>query len=59
MVDQIAQLLGIIGFDAPQPQTMAELIPYLLHAGIAVGLLVALIKMFKSIIALLMGHPRI
>ena len=60
MIEVLAQLFGIIGLDTTPPQTFSELIPYLLQCGLAVGLVAAIFRMFRTIInALVTRNPRL
>lgn len=58
MIDPILEMLGIIGLELAQPETLGELIPELLKVFVAIGMLLAIIKLFKFIISLVMGKPR-
>lgn len=55
MVDTLAQFFGVIGLNTTPPQTMAELIPYLLTVFLGIALIAAIFKMFKGIVMFLMG----
>lgn len=60
MTDLVAQWLGIVGMDGPPPETLAELIPYLLHVFVGIGITVAILRMFKAVImALVTRNPRL
>ena len=59
MTDTITQMLGIMGLDKAPPETLAELIPYLLHVAVGIGLLVAIFGMFRAIVmSIINGKPR-
>ena len=60
MVEAIAQFFGIIGLDITPPATMGELIPYLLTVAVGIGLLLAIFRLFRSIImGLITRNPRV
>ena len=60
MTDLVAQWLGVIGMDGPVPQTLAELIPYLLHVFVGIGLTVGILRMFRAVVmALVTRNPRL
>jgi hypothetical protein len=60
MVETLAQFFGIIGLDTTPPETMAELIPYLLTIGVGVGLVLAIFKLFRSIVlGIITRNPRV
>ena len=60
MVDVLAQFFGIIGLDTTPPQTMGELIPYLLYLAVGVGLVLAIFRMFRAVVvALVTRNPRL
>jgi hypothetical protein len=51
MVQVIAQLCGIIGIDLTPPQTMAEVLPWMLQAVIGLALIwffFSMVRMFVS-----------
>lgn len=57
MVEQLAQLLGIIGLDITPPETMGELLPYLFMVFLGFALLGAIIRLFRFFASLIM-RPR-
>ena len=60
MVDILAQWLGVIGLDGPLPATFSELIPYLLYVFVGIGLMVAILRMFRAVVmALVTRNPRL
>ncbi len=60
MIETLAQFFGIIGLDMAPPQTLGELIPYLLQVFLAFALLAAIFRLFRSIVmALVTRNPRL
>ena len=58
MIESVKQLLGIVGLELARPQTMGELIPYLLEIFVAIGMLLAMFNLFKFLVSLVFGKPR-
>ncbi len=56
MTDIIAQFLGVVGVSDVPPGTLSELIPYLLHVFVGIGVLVFILRMFRSIVMALVTH---
>lgn len=60
MIDILVQMLGIIGVGMAPPQTMSELIPYLLVVFTGFCLMAAIFRLFRSIVmALITRNPRL
>lgn len=58
MIQVISEFFGIIGQDIAPPETLAELIPYLLQVFLAFALVGAIFAMFRAIIYGLTGRGR-
>lgn len=60
MVDILAQFFAIVGLDTTPPETMSELIPYLLTVFVGLALIAAIFGLFRSIVmALVTRNPRL
>lgn len=60
MIDILAQFFGIIGMEITPPETFSELIPYFLQVVLAIGLIVAIFRLFRGIInGLITRNPRV
>ncbi len=57
MVEIVAEFFGIIGVDVP-PQTLAELIPYLLHVFVGVALVSAVFRVLGRLAEVIMDFRR-
>lgn len=58
MVTVVADFFGIIGLDATPPETMAELIPYLLVFFAGVVLVSGVFRIFGKLLELLLNWRR-
>ncbi len=58
MVEIVAEFFGIIGVDAVPPQTLAELIPYLLHVFVGVALVSAVFRVLGRLAEVIMDFRR-
>lgn len=53
MLDIVYEFFGIAGLDVVPPETMGELIQYLLQVGVAIGLVVAVFKLIFGLVRIL------
>lgn len=58
MANIVAEFFNIIGVDTAPPETMAELIPYLLTVLVGVVLVLAVFKFVATITGVLMSANR-
>lgn len=58
MAALIAEFFGLIGADMTPPETMAELIPYLLYITLGVVLVCAVFRVIGKLAELLMDYKR-
>jgi len=58
MVEIVAEFFGIIGVDVVPPETLSELIPYLLTVFVGIVLVCAVFKVFGGIVHYLMTANR-
>ncbi len=56
MIDTLAEFFAIVGLDITPPQTMAELIPYLLTVFLGFALIAAIFRMFRAIVTAIVGR---
>ena len=58
MVEIVAQFFGICGLDATPPETLAELIPYLLQVGVGVTLVSGVFSVIGRIVDVFVNFRR-
>lgn len=60
MTDMLAQWFGIVGIDTVPPQTLSELVPYLLRVAVGIGLTVGILRIFRAVaMAIVTRNPRL
>lgn len=58
MAELIAEFFGIIGVDAVPPDTLAELIPYLLTVAVGVALVSGVFKVIGKLAEIILNWRR-
>lgn len=58
MAEIVAEFFGIIGLELTAPQTMSELIPYVLQIVVALALVLGVFECIKCIISSILSGSR-
>lgn len=58
MLSVLYEFFGILGVDITPPQTMAELIPYVLTVSLAVAVVWFILRMFQYFVGMIISGGR-